>query len=537
MYNTLEAIVENVLERNSHRMIPPNIAYSAALMIAGMICLVAGGFVLQRRRTAAGSIPLGILLFALSWWDLTYSLFWAAAPAPYPNFWLYITYVGAVIVPPALLLFAMQLSGLGHWLNAPFVIALCIEPVLVVMLLFTDPSHGLFFAGRETQGIGMLLRGGPALWMNVFYSYLLILIAIVILIRRFLQTEGIYKKQIGVVLIGVGLPWLNSIIFVLGFSPFPNADNTPLSFTIAGLAFTYALLRYHLLDILPIARHVLIENMSDGVIVIDARDRLVDINTAAEKVLALTKESGIGEPVSKLFAKWPDLVKTVHEVSDLDVTVPLGDPPHSYFDLKISPLYDDNQRFLGRLVVWRDITLLKKAQAELQEQAIRDALTGLYNRRYLNDNLERELARARREDLPVSFVMVDIDHFKNINDVFGHNAGDVVLQKLATQLLSQSRVGDIVCRYGGEEFLVILPGVTAATAFQIAQRWRLLFMGSTMPLQYIDAKATISCGISEFPTHGNSKEELIFTADKALYHAKQTGRNRVVLWQKDLKIE
>ena len=242
-------------------MTPPDIAYSVALMVAGLICFTAGGFVLQMRRTALGSVPLVILLFALSWWDLTYSLFWAGAPAPYPNFWLYLTYVGAVIVPATLMLIAMQISGKSDWVRAPFIAALSIEPLLVLILLFTDQWHGLFFAGKETQNIGMIMAAGRFFWANVIYSYLLVLIAVLILIRRFFQTSGIYKKQIVVILVGIGFPWLSSFIFVAGLSPFPNADNTPLSFTIAGLAFTYALFHYGLLDIIPIARHVLIENM------------------------------------------------------------------------------------------------------------------------------------------------------------------------------------------------------------------------------------------------------------------------------------
>jgi diguanylate cyclase (GGDEF)-like protein len=109
------------------------------------------------------------------------------------------------------------------------------------------------------------------------------------------------------------------------------------------------------------------------------------------------------------------------------------------------------------------------------------------------------------------------------------------LQKLATHLLSQTRFGDIVCRYGGEEFLVVLPNVTAEIAMQIAERWRRVFLGTTMPFEYIDAKATISCGLSEFPADGNTSQELIAMADKALYCAKQTGRNQVVSWQNELK--
>lgn len=173
---------------------------------------------------------------------------------------------------------------------------------------------------------------------------------------------------------------------------------------------------------------------------------------------------------------------------------------------------------------------IEQLQAELREQAIRDPLTGLYNRRYLAETLERELARAARDEYPVSFVMIDIDLFKRINDTFGHRAGDSVLQKLATLLLSQTRIGDIVCRYGGEEILVVLPNVSHEIAYQITERWRLSFMGSTLPLKYGNTRATISCGISVYPLHGGIGNDLIALADEAMYRAKASGRNRVVTW-------
>jgi diguanylate cyclase (GGDEF)-like protein len=178
---------------------------------------------------------------------------------------------------------------------------------------------------------------------------------------------------------------------------------------------------------------------------------------------------------------------------------------------------------------------IQHLQTELHEQVIRDPLTGLYNRRYLSETLRRELARAEREKYPVSFVFIDIDYFKDVNDEFGHDAGDAMLQTLSTQLMSQTRYGDIVCRYGGDEFLAILLNVKAEAAFQIAERWRLSFMGSTLRLDHIGAKATISCGIAEFPTYGKTDKELITRADEAMYHAKQTGRNRSVIWQDEGK--
>jgi len=401
-------------------MSPPHTGYSAALMVAGMICLIGALFILQTRRNTSGSIPLMVLMFALAWWDLTYSLFWADAPAPFPNFWLYITYIGTVTIPAGLLIFAMQLSEMRAWLKRPFLVGLCVEPIFVLVMLFTDPWHGLFFAGRQMEHVGMIRDGGPVFWMNTVYSYLLIMLSMIIFIRRFIHTTGIYRSQIGVVLIGSLFPWINSIAFMLGLSPFPNADNTPFSFTIAGLAFTHALLRYGLLDIIPVARDVLIENMSDGVIVLDARNRLVDINPAAQMVLGARKNPRIGDPVEVVFAEWSDLVKAFQGVHDIRTEVALGRPPHSYLDLKISPLYDNRHNLLGRLIVWRDISPLRLAQNELQEQAIRDPLTGLYNRRYLNETIDRELSHAVRVGYPISFVMIDMDHFKNVNDTFGH---------------------------------------------------------------------------------------------------------------------
>lgn len=509
-------------------MTPPDIRFSVILMVAGVICLLAGIVVLQTRRNASGAIPLMILMFALSWWDITYSLFWAEAPAPYPNFWLYTTYWGAVVIPPALLTFAMQLCRIDEWLKLPFLLGLCVEPILVLALLFTDPWHGLFFAGQQTQNISMIQNGGPVFWLNIVYSYSLVLISVVILVRRFLQTSEIYKRQIGVILMGVGIPWLANIILISGFSLFPNADTTPITFTIAGLAFTYALIHYHLLDILPIARDVLIESMSDGLVVLDTQNRIVDINPVAEQALGPTNTSLIGQRSEDAFSAWPDLVHTFNDVKDIRTEVTLGDPPQSYLDLKISPLYDRRNNFLGRLVVWRDITPLKNAQAELQEQAIRDPLTGLYNRRYLNDSLTRELARARRGDYPVTLAMIDIDYFKKLNDTFGHTVGDAVLLSLAKQLLEQTRVSDTVCRYGGEEFLILLPDVTAKIAQKIAERWRRTFQDAHVVHAGQVINATLSGGIADFPACGNTAEELIIAADKALYQAKAMGRNRWV---------
>lgn len=176
------------------------------------------------------------------------------------------------------------------------------------------------------------------------------------------------------------------------------------------------------------------------------------------------------------------------------------------------------------------IEAIQLLQTELREQAIRDPLTGLYNRRYLDETLERELARAGRENYPISFVMIDIDGFKKINDDFGHGVGDAMLQRLANQLLSQTRTGDIVCRYGGDEFLVVLLNVASEISFHIADKWRNQFQSPMALLDSQAARTTISCGISDFPGDGTTKADIIANADNALYIAKRNGRDQVVVW-------
>lgn len=173
-------------------------------------------------------------------------------------------------------------------------------------------------------------------------------------------------------------------------------------------------------------------------------------------------------------------------------------------------------------------TELQKVLLKLNEQVTTDPLTGLHNRRYLQDFLRREFDRARRGATPVAAIMLDIDYFKRINDTFGHAAGDLVLKELALLLEQHIRGSDMVCRYGGEEFLLILPGATLEGARQRAENIRNLVQG--LDLRYHDqplGTITASLGVALFPIHAADTDALIQAADGALYESKAAGRNRV----------
>jgi|GEM_PF-6411048 len=160
-------------------------------------------------------------------------------------------------------------------------------------------------------------------------------------------------------------------------------------------------------------------------------------------------------------------------------------------------------------------------QKELREQAIRDYLTGLFNRRYLEATLEREISRAGRELRQLSVVFMDIDNFKKINDTFGHQAGDIVLKELGVLLASNSRASDVACRQGGDEFVVVLPGASNADAIKRAEEWRGAFAAKTFIFQDNSYSTTLSLGVATFPVNANSANGVLQAADEALYRSKQ----------------
>jgi diguanylate cyclase (GGDEF)-like protein len=179
---------------------------------------------------------------------------------------------------------------------------------------------------------------------------------------------------------------------------------------------------------------------------------------------------------------------------------------------------------------------LTQANLRLQDKAIRDALTGLYNRGYLEESLDRESSRARRSDQPFGVMMIDIDHFKRCNDTFGHAAGDAVLRTVGQYLLSLARGEDIPCRYGGEELVLVMAHASPATVRERAERLRL----GVQELEIeCDGRSvgpiTLSVGIAMFPDHGENGQAVLQAADAAMYRAKQAGRNCVVATENKVK--
>lgn len=170
-----------------------------------------------------------------------------------------------------------------------------------------------------------------------------------------------------------------------------------------------------------------------------------------------------------------------------------------------------------------------KLREALRTQSVRDPLTRLFNRRYMEETLDRELSRCKRSGEEIGVMIFDVDNFKSYNDSNGHDAGDFVLTEISRLIHAHLRKGDVACRYGGEEFVVIMPGAPVEAVMERADRIRrtveeheFVYKGQSLE------KVTVSIGVSSHPVHGEAVEEVVKAADSALYQAKQAGRNRVV---------
>jgi diguanylate cyclase (GGDEF)-like protein len=193
---------------------------------------------------------------------------------------------------------------------------------------------------------------------------------------------------------------------------------------------------------------------------------------------------------------------------------------------------DETKRQLAYTVVEQAGMALSnlKLREALREQSIRDPLTGLYNRRYMEEALKQQMSRVTRQLHPIGIIMIDIDHFKDFNDTYGHTAGDALLRELGQFLQRRIRGEDIACRYGGEEFTLIMPDASLEAAQQRAEDLR----QEAIQLRVQDGgqspeAITLSLGVAIYPQHGQTIENVLRAADAALYRAKQEGRDRVIV--------
>jgi diguanylate cyclase (GGDEF)-like protein/PAS domain S-box-containing protein len=496
--------------------------------------MVLGIFALRYRRTATGKAFL--LLILCGWiWTTGFIFEIAALDLNTKMATAAIQFIGITFLPAAQLNLAV--TFLGKQRSKRVWILLLVIPVLTNLIIWTNPLHHWFWGTPEIiRGISPfpVLQADYRFWFYAIhapYGYLYTLAALVILVRGMHSLQAVHRTQAILVLSAALIPAVTDLFYIFDLTPVPYFNFTPAVFSISGVLIAVALFRFHFLDLLPLARDHVFENMTEGVIVLDDNRRIVDLNRAALEILG-TLTPPIGRPITAIQGDLSRHIETLFRERKTQADFESGELIRKNYDMRIAVVQDRRGRAIGQVITLRDITERMRLYHNLHDLAIRDSLTCALNRRHFMDLGREEILHVHHDsDRSLAVIMIDVDGFKHVNDTFGHAAGDKVLIELAQDIQRQLRENDLFGRIGGDEFAIFLPNVTAEVAQRIARR---ISQGiEALRFSFIPQEIRISACLGVFTSKQSGPnmdiDTMLNEADIALYQAKRSGPGQVVL--------
>ncbi len=311
-------------------------------------------------------------------------------------------------------------------------------------------------------------------------------------------------------------------------------DIQPFVLMITGVILSVAVFRYRMFDLIPYAREIAVDSMKDYFIVFDMDGNVQDFNSSAGKsdmLCDIVAGSQLPEknPLKRFCDSAIKYKSAFSEMIDYQF-----DYKERNYQLKISYIKKDYISESGYVFIVSDITKSVKIIKELEYYAIYNSLTGSYNRRHIINLANREINIALKSRIYIGFILIDIDHFKKVNDTFGHLTGDYVLKEFSLIIGRELRVSDLYGRYGGEEFLVVCPGSDPETTLSIAERLRVSVQEHSFVYKNEAVRVTASFGVfAKIPSKNDTFDDMLRKADIALYNAKNSGRNNSRIYTAD----
>ena len=477
------------------------------------------------RRTTSGALPTFFLMLTILLWSVAASAECAVDELATKLICYDVEFIGFAITPIIWVIMLLDYLGYQRFLTRRYVVLASIIPLLSLLLCWTNPLHGWMFAAQNSNAENppyLLLTFHAGFWVFVAYIYLLALVGVLLCLQAALTAAGVYRRQAFTLLIGGIIPLVVST-FDISYTILPSWNLTPDAFLITGGMMVWGMYRYRLWDLTPVAYQVIVQKMRDGVIVVNADRRIVEVNPAACAMLDTGYSALIGQPMDGMLAKLPGFTAAHFSKEDTRLSCEVPHSSFSALDIQINPMQSSSRKRSCWLVVMRDMSEQKRLEHELFTLAHFDALTGLPNRVLLQDRLERALRRDRRHQTHTGVIFLDLDRFKEINDMYGHAYGDEVLRQAAERLTTAVRESDTVARFGGDEFVLVLPDMESRDALiEMAERIHELFIPPFRLHGQVFA-LTPSLGLTLTPEDGMTVEALLQHADTAMYRAKAEG--------------
>jgi diguanylate cyclase (GGDEF)-like protein/PAS domain S-box-containing protein len=671
--------------------------YFAVLAILGQIGLMA--YLTWKRASIGGNRLILISVAVIGW--LVFNTLELIDFDPARKFlWTRFSYLFVVSIPVLWLGFAWEFGGYAERLSVRRYAWLWIIPLLGFVAVWTNDSHHWVWREVYFRQIGsfqtLKVTYNWMFWMILAYSYALMVGGAYVILHTSWLNLGLYRWQAGWMTTGVVLVLGFNLLYVSKWIPWLQKDYSPVVMAVAAILFAFGLTDYRLIDLAPLARSTLFENLSDGILMVSQNGLVGDINPAARRLLDLQDRKLIGSQISTVLEAFPGILEGIRLAGDRPLDIQLRSAPPYFLQLHVAAIQDRGKRPQGRLIQLRDVTQRKLIEAReeddrrlaealrdtaealsritdldqllerilnnlgkvvaydnanimliegddarvmrahdkdgvvvpesqhltglrvsqvysmaqlvqtrqpyvipdvdqdphwvrfpetawirsyagapivlgetvigvinldsrqagfygaavigrltafasqaavalqnsrlvmrLEELARTDGLTGLLNRRYFFTMAGREISCSIRYGCTITVLMIDLDHFKLVNDRFGHLAGDLVLQTVAEICRRSLRSVDLVGRYGGEEIVVLLPETPLPMAIKVAERLRVDLEETEIQTENGPIRITASLGVAQFSPDCGTLEELLERADRALYSAKRAGRNCV----------
>jgi len=434
------------------------------------------------------------------------------------------------------------------WAGALWVLAACLHNGLRVRRIFLFIIPVITFAGHYTNFNNLFytapmtlshrgpfwvlnMQRGPLSTLDNAFLLVSFMAGTWVYIAGLTDASALYRKQAVILVLSSLLPFVGYFLFLANLSPW-GLDITPVTLGATCMLLYYGIFHCGIFDLAPVARNLIFNSIRDAVLILDTRDRLIDFNPAAHKLLPFLDKNRLGTAVPELVVEIPRLREALAKTDEPTELAMERQGAEEFYEVRTWPLFTGGRarasREVGRAVIFADVTARVRLREELRRRSETDALTGIANRRRFHQALEIECIRSRRSRAPFSVLMIDLDYFKEVNDRFGHPAGDEVLRRVSERLVDSLRKTDLVARYGGEEFAVLLPETSEDGARVIAERIRVAICEEPVEVEGARIIVSASVGVS---SHGSDEvahpEILLKEADLALYRAKATGRNRV----------
>ncbi|UKS28893.1 diguanylate cyclase [Paenibacillus sp. HWE-109] len=446
--------------------------------------------------------------------------------------WTIVEYIGISAAPALGLILVLQY--IGKKLTRTMVAAFFIIPVITFVMVATNDYHHLFyktiFFRNDTTMPMTDIEIGQWYIVHGAYTFGCMLAAVVLLIRKWAKTKKAHRLQLVILIIGQFLPMVSAFVYLMGLTPY-SIDPVPLVLCVTSAVYIWAMVSTRVMTIVPIAKESIFESMQEGVIVMDYANRLIDFNGAIHKMVPNLTLDLIGLTLDEAWIRltgtdFPAVVLLDGTKQGEIVWRAAGGLP-CYYQVRSSIVRGRSGESLGSLLMFIDVTEQRLLQDQLKQLAYYDGLTKLLNRTEFIHRSKLLLDEAAQTKIPVAIVLFDIDHFKNINDTYGHETGDRAIQHVV-RLAREALDPDVLFgRYGGEEFVFIMASYSLNETAELAERIRSLLANTPLSSTFGSIVITASFGLAARGDSGDTLEALLRDADMALYQAKRAGRNQV----------